>query len=118
LALAITVIVYGLVAGIVKLDDGGLYLLRKSMSSTLNIIQSNVGGDLLIFAPLLMKILSIVGTAAMILVGDGILAHSVSFIHHLLKLTLYSVELIQVVSSAVPVFLIVLLALLLVCQFY
>jgi predicted DNA repair protein MutK len=105
LALAITVGVYGLVAGIVKLDDAGLYLLRKSVSGGLNRIQRSVGRGLLIFAPLLMKTLSVIGTAAMFLVGGGILVHSIPFIHHLLEPILHDVESINVAASAVPILL-------------
>ncbi|GAB2677255.1 DUF808 domain-containing protein [Aliiglaciecola sp. 3_MG-2023] len=82
LALLITVGVYGLVAGIVKLDDLGLYLLRKSLSGRFDGIQRTLGRWLLMFAPMLMKTLAIVGTAAMFLVGGGILVHSIPTIHH------------------------------------
>ncbi|WP_339898706.1 DUF808 domain-containing protein [Paraglaciecola polaris] len=82
LAIAITVGVYGLVAGIVKLDDAGLYMLRKSVSGSFNSLQRFVGRSLLIIAPLLMKSLAIIGTAAMFLVGGGIVVHSVPFVHH------------------------------------
>jgi len=105
LALGITVGVYGLVAGIVKLDDAGLYLLRKSVSGTFNRIQRSVGRGLLIFAPLLMKTLSIVGTAAMFLVGGGILVHSIPIIHHLLEPALHSVASIKVAATIVPILL-------------
>ena len=54
LAIAITVGVYGLVAAIVKLDDLGLYLLRKSVSGGFNALQRSIGRGLLIFAPFLM----------------------------------------------------------------
>jgi predicted DNA repair protein MutK len=77
LALAITVSVYGLVAGIVKLDDVGLYLLRKSVSGSFNSMQRAIGRGLLITAPLLMKTLSVVGTAAIFLVGGRILVTEV-----------------------------------------
>jgi len=87
MALFITVGVYGLVAAIVKLDDLGLYLLRKSVSGSYNSLQRFIGRSLLIFAPNLMKTLSIVGTVAMFLVGGGILVHSFSWLyqqlHHL-----------------------------------
>lgn len=83
LALFITVGVYGLVAAIVKLDDLGLYLLRKSVSGSYNTIQRLLGRGLLIFAPNMMKLLSIVGTVAMFLVGGGILTHSFAWLHHL-----------------------------------
>ena len=76
LAIAITVGVYGLVAAIVKLDDLGLYLLRKSVSDNFNSIQRAIGRGLLMFAPFLMKLLTIVGTVAMFLVGGGIIVHS------------------------------------------
>jgi predicted DNA repair protein MutK len=64
-----TVGVYGLVAGIVKMDDAGV-LLRKRGG-----IASALGGLLLGAAPLLMRLLSVLGTAAMFLVGGGIIAH-------------------------------------------
>jgi predicted DNA repair protein MutK len=105
MALAITIGVYGLVAGIVKLDDAGLYLLRKSVSGRFNAIQRAAGRGLLIIAPLLMKTLSIVGTAAMFLVGGGILVHSIPVLHHVLEPALHSVESIEIVSSVVPILL-------------
>jgi len=82
MALLITIGVYGLVAAIVKLDDLGLYLLRKSITGSFNTIQRTMGRALLIFAPLLMKTLAIVGTIAMFLVGGGIIVHSIEAIHH------------------------------------
>jgi predicted DNA repair protein MutK len=81
LAVAITFGVYGLVAAIVKLDDLGLYLLRKSVSGNFNGIQRSLGRGLLIFAPALMKTLTVVGTIAMFLVGGGILVHSFEWLH-------------------------------------
>jgi len=85
LALLITVGVYGLVAGIVKLDDAGLYLLRKSVSGGFNHVQRFMGRFLLRLAPLLMKSLAIIGTAAMFLVGGGILVHSIGGLHHVVE---------------------------------
>jgi len=70
IALLMTVGVYGLVAGIVKLDDLGLYLHRRGTA-----LARAVGRGVLAFAPWLMKALSIAGTAAMFLVGGGILVH-------------------------------------------
>ena len=81
LAIAFTVGVYGFVAGIVKLDDLGLYLLRKSVSGRFNALQRSVGRGLLIFAPFLMKLLTIVGTISMFLVGGGIIVHSFSWLN-------------------------------------
>lgn len=81
LAIAITIGVYGLVAAIVKLDDLGLYLLRKSVAGRFNAMQRSVGRGLLIFAPFLMKLLTVVGTIAMFLVGGGIIVHSFSWLN-------------------------------------
>lgn len=72
IAVMITVGVYGLVAGIVKLDDGGLYLTRQD-----NALAQRLGGWILWLAPYLMKTLSVLGTIAMFLVGGGILVHGV-----------------------------------------
>lgn len=71
-AVLMTVAVYGLVAGIVKLDDGGLYLSRKQGK-----VQRALGAAILKAAPYLMKSLSVVGTAAMFMVGGGILIHGI-----------------------------------------
>jgi len=82
IALAITVIVYGLVAGIVKLDDVGLHLMQKKGKTFLRQLQRKIGQKILAFAPILMKTLSIVGTAAMFLVGGSIIGHGIPPIHH------------------------------------
>ena len=105
LALGITFGVYGLVAGIVKLDDVGLYMLKKSVSGSFNDLQRFVGRSLLIIAPLLMKFLSIVGTAAMFLVGGGILVHSIEIIHHATDslMSAMGVPLEGIVATLVPV---------------
>ena len=71
--------VYGLVAGIVKLDDAGLYLSRRGGTAALRAL----GRGILRAAPWLMKALSVAGTAAMFLVGGGILVHGVPWLHHL-----------------------------------
>jgi len=76
IALAMTVGVYGLVAAIVKLDDLGLYLTGKGAGPAL------IGRGIVYAAPWLMKTLSVVGTAAMFLVGGGILVHNVPALHH------------------------------------
>jgi hypothetical protein len=77
LALFFTVGVYGVVAGIVKLDDLGLWLTARSSA-----VQRTVGRGILVAAPWLMKLLSVVGTAAMFLVGGGILVHGVPPLAH------------------------------------
>lgn len=76
-AVLMTVGVYGLVAGIVKLDDLGLYLSRRPSAGA-----QGTGRFLLRAAPWLMKFLSVAGTAAMFLVGGGILSHGVEVLHH------------------------------------
>jgi hypothetical protein len=73
-ALLMTVGVYGLVAGIVKIDDLGLYLSQRK-TSLAEALQQKLGRGLLLAAPWLMKSLSVLGTLAMFLVGGGILAH-------------------------------------------
>lgn len=77
IAIAITVGVYGLVAGIVKMDDLGLYLMKQTGNA-----KQKIGEFLLSAAPKLMKFLSIAGTLAMFLVGGGILVHGIDFLHH------------------------------------
>lgn len=86
IALAMTAGVYGVVAGIVKLDDGGLYLSRRAGSSTWSRFQRSLGRGILLSAPWLMKLLSVAGTAAMFLVGGGILTHGFKPLHHLIDL--------------------------------
>ncbi len=75
IAFFMTVGVYGVVAGIVKLDDAGLYLIEKSGSGIWPRFQRWWGARLLVFAPWLMKALAVVGTVAMFMVGGGILVH-------------------------------------------
>jgi hypothetical protein len=99
LAVAFTVAVYGFVALIVKLDDIGLYLLRKSVSGRFNSFQRSSGRALLIFAPILMKLLSIVGTAAMFLVGGGIIVHGTPFLHHFVEHYIHIAETLPNLSS-------------------
>ena len=77
IALIMTIGVYGLVAGIVKLDDAGLYLSQRPGSAT-----QALGRGILAAAPWLMKALSVAGTAAMFLVGGGILVHGVPALGH------------------------------------
>ena len=75
IALLMTVGVYGFVAGIVKMDDLGLYLTRTTGASAGRKLLRGIGLGLLVAAPWLMKTLAVVGTAAMFLVGGGILVH-------------------------------------------
>ena len=77
IAILMTAGVYGLVAGIVKLDDGGLHLAGRTGEGPWPSFQRAAGRAILAAAPGLMKTLSVVGTAAMFLVGGGILAHGI-----------------------------------------
>ncbi|VFS75884.1 Inner membrane protein yedI [Kluyvera cryocrescens] len=80
IAVLVTVGVYGLVGVIVKLDDMGYWLVEKSSA-----LAQAVGKGLLVVAPWLMKILSVVGTLAMFLVGGGIVVHGVGPLHHAIE---------------------------------
>lgn len=77
ISLLMTVGVYGLVAGIVKLDDLGLHLSQRASAGA-----QALGRGILKAAPWLMKFLSVAGTAAMFLVGGSILAHGIPPLHH------------------------------------
>ncbi|WP_295583019.1 DUF808 domain-containing protein [uncultured Lamprocystis sp.] len=85
IALIMTVGVYGLVAGIVKLDDAGLWLSRVSGAGGGAWLVRGLGRGLLSAAPKLMKVLAVVGTAAMFLVGGGIITHGIPAAHHLIE---------------------------------
>jgi uncharacterized protein len=78
IAIVFTVLVYGLVAGIVKLDDLGLALREKASRAA-----RAIGGGILVAAPYLLKGLTIAGTAAMFLVGGGIIVHGVPVLNAL-----------------------------------
>ena len=75
IATIMTLGVYGLVAGIVRLDDVGLGLVDDKGKTAFAGFKRGIGNALLAFAPRLMKTLTVVGTAAMFLVGGGILLH-------------------------------------------
>ncbi|MCH8180380.1 MAG: DUF808 domain-containing protein [Proteobacteria bacterium] len=86
-AMAMTVGVYGLVAGIVKMDDAGLYLSQRG-----GVLVKALGRGLLAAAPMLMHVLSVAGTAAMFLVGGGILLHGLPGAHELVHAAAHQVE--------------------------
>jgi uncharacterized protein len=75
IAVVMTIGVYGVVAGIIKLDDAGLYLVKREGEGAWTDFLHWFGERLLDFAPLLMKTLGVVGTLAMFMVGGGILVH-------------------------------------------
>jgi predicted DNA repair protein MutK len=85
IAAIMTVGVYGLVGGIVKLDDAGLALTADARENGWARFKRAFGRGILYSAPYLMKFLSIAGTAAMFLVGGGILVHSIPALHHLIQ---------------------------------
>ncbi|MDX1301370.1 DUF808 domain-containing protein [Photobacterium sp.] len=98
IAVVMTAGVYGLVAGIVKLDDAGLYLVQKSEENTL---KRSVGNGLVGVAPYLMKSLAVIGTIAMFLVGGGIVVHSIPNSHIIIDLLTESVANIPGSSSII-----------------
>ncbi|OOF38419.1 hypothetical protein BKK49_01905 [Rodentibacter rarus] len=79
IGVGITILVYGLVALIVKTDDFGLFLMKKGR------VAKNIGQAILMIMPKFMRALSVIGTIAMFLVGGGIFVHYVDFIHHFLE---------------------------------
>lgn len=107
IALCMTVGVYGVVAFIVKLDDMGLYLMTGDASGVLAGIKKSFGRLILAFCPFLMKSLSIIGTAAMFLVGGGIVVHGVGFLHHYVEAILvaqhYAVLMGQLINFVIGV---------------
>jgi predicted DNA repair protein MutK len=83
IALLMTVGVYGLVAAIVKMDDAGLYLTQRTGGGMA--VPRAIGHLLLAAAPKLMKLLSVLGTVAMFMVGGSILTHGLPFLHHTIE---------------------------------
>lgn len=85
IALIMTVAVYGLVGGIVKLDDLGLLLDRDQRANLWSRCKRGIGRAIVAGAPYLMRFLSIAGTVAMFLVGGGILTHGFAPLHHFIE---------------------------------
>ncbi len=99
IAILMTIGVYGLVAGIVKLDDLGFYLEKRSNGKGLLF---TLGQGLIAFAPKLMRGLTIVGTAAMFLVGGGIVVHNVPAIHHLIQPIIMDIPNLSLAKAILP----------------
>jgi len=97
IAVVMTIGVYGLVAGIVKLDDGGLYLSKKGG------VLAAIGGVILRAAPMLMKTLSVAGTVAMFMVGGSILMHGIPGWHHVTESLQHGVAGIPVMGGFLKV---------------
>jgi predicted DNA repair protein MutK len=99
IAIIMTAGVYGIVAGIVKLDDAGLYLSQKSGGNFGRKFQRAIGARLLELSPYLMKGLSVAGTFAMFMVGGGIIAHGIPGTHELIDRLAESVAAVPVVGG-------------------
>ena len=80
-AIIATVGVYGIVALIVRMDDAGFYLIKKSNN---NGFLSSLGGVLVKALPIVIKVLAVIGTIALLLVSGGIFLHNIEFVHHLI----------------------------------
>jgi len=81
IAILMTVGVYGLVAGIVKIDDGGLLLIQDQSTSLWGKLKRGLGHFMIGFAPRLMKFLAVAGTVAMWLVGGSLITHGIHAMH-------------------------------------
>lgn len=77
-----TVGVYGVVALIVRMDDTGFKLIKKSGDKG---FVSKLGHLLVKMLPVIIKILGVVGTIALLLVSGGIFAHQIDFLHHIME---------------------------------
>ena len=103
IAAVMTAGVYGLVAGIVKLDDLGLHLMLKKGQSLYKQLLRKIGVGLLAFAPKLMRFLSVAGTAAMFLVGGSIIGHGIPIIHHLSEAVVANVQNLPAIGNVLIV---------------
>lgn len=103
IALIMTAGVYGLVGVIVKLDDVGLYLSQKQGLGLWTKILHKVGQVFLHSAPYLMKLLAIVGTAAMFMVGGGILVHGIPVAHQFIEHIAQSVNVVPNIGGMLEV---------------
>ncbi|MGL5148754.1 MAG: DUF808 domain-containing protein, partial [Plesiomonas shigelloides] len=99
IAVVMTIGVYGLVAGIVKLDDLGLWMTQRTSQ-----LANKLGAVLLAMAPVLMKLLAVVGTAAMFMVGGGILAHGLPAVHHGIEMASLQVQSLNAIGPVLAWF--------------
>ena len=97
-ALLVTVVVYGLVALIVRMDDVGFYLEKKQSQ-----VAKAVGRKIIQAAPILMKLLTIVGTCAMFLVGSSIITHGIPFLSDLKHPIEHAAEALPVIGGVMNV---------------
>ena len=98
IAILMTIGVYGLVAGIVKLDDAGLYLSQQAST----FLQA-FGRGIIAAAPVMMKALSVIGTAAMFLVGGGILVHGLPGTHPVVEAVTHAISVLPAVGGVLSV---------------
>jgi len=103
IAIIMTVGVYGLVAGIVKLDDGGLHLSRQAGEGWWQRLQRGIGNQILVAAPYMMKSLSVIGTAAMFMVGGSILGHNIPVLHHAVENLAHSLQTVPTIGGILAV---------------
>lgn len=101
-ALLVTIAVYGLVSAIVKFDDAGLALIKGAGKDTWGRIKRRLGHGILYIAPKFMRMLTVVGVAAMFLVGGGILVHGLPFLHHALEALTHGMG--EVTGAVTPLF--------------
>ena len=101
IAIAITVVVYGLVAGIVKIDDLGVRLVARDVAQGGGTAAGTMGAFLLRAAPALMQFLSVAGTAAMFTVGGSILAHGIAPVAHVIESMVASVRALNAVAGGI-----------------
>lgn len=81
IGVGMTALVYGVVAGIVKADDFGIWLMGKTGKAA-----QALGKGIILFMPWFMRALSVIGMWAMFLVGGGIIVHNLDFVHHFLHM--------------------------------
>jgi len=94
-----TIGVYGLVAAIVKLDDLGLRWMARQGTSFLDRTLRKIGAGILWLAPYLLRFLAIAGTAAMFLVGGGIITHQFELLHHWSESFAHTLEAIPLLGT-------------------
>lgn len=95
-ALAVTLLVYGIVAAIVRIDDVGFWLQKQKSA-----MSQKLGLWFILSTPYLMKLLSILGTVAMFLVGAGIIIHGVPMLHHAVEFLVSQVAHFKVVVQLI-----------------
>jgi len=87
-AIIATIGVYGLVALIVRMDDAGYFLQKRSHNKG---FLNGLGQVLIKALPIIIKVLGVVGTIALLLVSGGIFLHNIDYIHHLIPESIPSV---------------------------